>query len=94
MNIRPVLIQDVYYLDKEDWRTKVILNKVDTGAAMSNHTSSISKLLMRFMMSSVLSSPIDMTMIFSMICVKRLPTLLRTLQLLMILVITMLLSMI
>lgn len=33
MNIRPVLIQDVYYLDKEDWRTKVILNKVDTGAA-------------------------------------------------------------
>lgn len=35
MNIRPVLIQDVYYLDKEDWRTKVILNKIDTGAAHS-----------------------------------------------------------
>lgn len=33
MNIRPVLIQDVYYLDKEDWKTKIILNKVDTGAA-------------------------------------------------------------
>lgn len=33
MNIRPVLIQDVYYLDKEDWRNKVILNKVDCGAA-------------------------------------------------------------
>lgn len=33
MNIRPVLIQDVYYLDKEDWRTKIVLNKVDTGAA-------------------------------------------------------------
>ena len=33
MNIRPVLIQDVYYLDKEDWRTKVVLNKIDTGAA-------------------------------------------------------------
>lgn len=33
MNIRPVLIQDVYYLDKEDWRTKIILNKIDTGAA-------------------------------------------------------------
>lgn len=33
MNIRPVLIQDVYYLDREDWRTKIILNKVDTGAA-------------------------------------------------------------
>lgn len=33
MNIRPVLIQDVYYLDKEDWRTKITLNKVDTGAA-------------------------------------------------------------
>lgn len=33
MNIRPVLIQDVYYLDKEDWKTKSILNKVDTGAA-------------------------------------------------------------
>lgn len=29
MNIRPVLIQDVYYLDKEDWRTKVVLNKID-----------------------------------------------------------------
>lgn len=23
MNIRPILIQDVYYLDKEDWRTKI-----------------------------------------------------------------------
>lgn len=33
MNIRPVLIQDVYYLDKEDWRTKMVLNKIDTGAA-------------------------------------------------------------
>lgn len=33
MNIRPILIQDVYYLDKEDWRTKIILNKIDTGAA-------------------------------------------------------------
>lgn len=32
-NIRPVLIQDVYYIDKEDWKTKIILNKVDTGAA-------------------------------------------------------------
>lgn len=33
MNIRPILIQDVYYLDKEDWRTKIVLNKIDTGAA-------------------------------------------------------------
>lgn len=33
LNIRPILIQDIYYLDKEDWRTKIILNKVDTGAA-------------------------------------------------------------
>lgn len=33
MNIRPILIQDVYYLDKEDWKTKMVLNKVDTGAA-------------------------------------------------------------
>lgn len=33
MKVRPILIQDVYYLDKEDWRTKIILNKVDTGAA-------------------------------------------------------------
>lgn len=33
LNIRPILIQDVYYLDKEDWRTKIILNKIDTGAA-------------------------------------------------------------
>ena len=33
MNIRPVLIPDVYYLDKEDYMTKIILNKVDTGAA-------------------------------------------------------------
>lgn len=32
-NIRPILIPDVYYLDKEDWRTKIILNKIDTGAA-------------------------------------------------------------
>lgn len=33
MNLRPILIQDVYYLDKEDWRTKILLNKVDIGAA-------------------------------------------------------------
>lgn len=33
MNVRPVIIQDVYYLDKEDWNTKVILNKIDTGAS-------------------------------------------------------------
>ncbi len=32
-NVRPVLIQDVYYLDKEDWKTKIVLNKVDIGAA-------------------------------------------------------------
>lgn len=32
-NLRPILIQDIYYLDKEDWRTKILLNKVDTGAA-------------------------------------------------------------
>lgn len=33
MNLRPILIPDVYYLDKEDWRTKIVLNKIDTGAA-------------------------------------------------------------
>lgn len=33
LNIRPVLIQDVYYLDKNEWRTKMVLNKIDTGAA-------------------------------------------------------------
>lgn len=33
LNVRPVLIQDVYYLDKEDWKTKIVLNKVDIGAA-------------------------------------------------------------
>ena len=32
-NVRPVLIQDVYYLDKEDWKNKVQLNRVDIGAA-------------------------------------------------------------
>lgn len=32
-NIRPILIQDVYYLDKEDAKTKIILNKIDIGAA-------------------------------------------------------------
>ena len=32
-DVRPVLIQDVYYLDKEDWKTKIVLNKVDIGAA-------------------------------------------------------------
>lgn len=42
MNIRPVLIQDVYYLDKEDWKTKIVLNKVDTGAA---HEQSYSQYL-------------------------------------------------
>ena len=42
MNIRPILIQDVYYLDKEDWRTKMVLNKVDTGAA---HEQSYSQYL-------------------------------------------------
>ena len=33
LDVRPVLIQDVYYLDKEDWKTKIVLNKVDIGAA-------------------------------------------------------------
>lgn len=32
-DLRPVLIQDVYYLDADDWTNKVMLNKVDTGAA-------------------------------------------------------------
>lgn len=31
--IKPVLIQDSYYIDKEEWITKSILNKIDTGAA-------------------------------------------------------------
>lgn len=29
----PVLIQDMYYPDADDWKTKVILNKVDVGAS-------------------------------------------------------------
>lgn len=33
LDVRPVLIQDIYYLDKEDWKTKIVLNKVDIGAA-------------------------------------------------------------
>lgn len=33
MNIRPVLIPDIYYLDKEEWKTKIVLNKIDTGAS-------------------------------------------------------------
>lgn len=32
-DIRPVLIQDMYYIDGDDWKNKIILNKVDTGAA-------------------------------------------------------------
>lgn len=32
-NLRPILIQDAYYLDKEDWHTKIVLNKIDSGAA-------------------------------------------------------------
>lgn len=32
-DIRPILIQDIYYLDKEDWKTKIVLNKIDIGAA-------------------------------------------------------------
>ena len=32
-NVRPVLIQDIYYLDKEDWKNKILLNKVKSGAA-------------------------------------------------------------
>lgn len=32
-DLRPVLIQDIYYLDADDWTNKVMLNKVDTGAA-------------------------------------------------------------
>ena len=32
-NLRPVLIQDVYYLDADDWMNKIVLNKVDIGAA-------------------------------------------------------------
>ena len=32
-DVRPILIQDAYYLDKEDWHTKIVLNKIDSGAA-------------------------------------------------------------
>lgn len=32
-NVRPVLIQDMYYIDHEDWKNKILLNKVDIGAA-------------------------------------------------------------
>lgn len=32
-NIRPVLIQDMYYVDADDWRNKMVLNKIDIGAA-------------------------------------------------------------
>ena len=31
--IRPVLIQDIYYIDKDDWKNKILLNKVDIGAS-------------------------------------------------------------
>ena len=32
-NIRPVLIEDAYYVDEDDWKNKILLNKVDIGAA-------------------------------------------------------------
>ena len=32
-NVMPVLIQDVYYLDSDNYKNKIILNKVDIGAA-------------------------------------------------------------
>lgn len=32
-DVRPVLIQDMYYIDHNDWKNKILLNKVDTGAA-------------------------------------------------------------
>lgn len=32
-NVRPVLIQDMFYIDFDDWKNKIVLNKVDTGAA-------------------------------------------------------------
>ena len=31
-DLRPALIQDVYYLDKDDWKNKITLNKIATGA--------------------------------------------------------------
>ena len=33
LDIEPVLIQDMYYADADDWKNKVVLNKIDTGAA-------------------------------------------------------------
>lgn len=33
MNVKPILLQDMYYLDENEWKSKVILNKVDIGAA-------------------------------------------------------------
>lgn len=32
-NVRPVLIQDIYYIDHEDWKNKIQLNKVDYGSS-------------------------------------------------------------
>ena len=41
--IKPALIPDTYYIDKEEWVTKVILNKVDTGAAHEKSTEQYMK---------------------------------------------------
>ena len=32
-NVRPVLIEDAYYIDESDWKNKIILNKIDIGAS-------------------------------------------------------------
>lgn len=31
--LNPILIQDMYYPDEDDWKSKIILNKIDVGAA-------------------------------------------------------------
>lgn len=33
LDVKPVLIQDIYYADADDWKNKIVLNKIDTGAA-------------------------------------------------------------
>lgn len=32
-DLLPVLIQDMYYVDEDDWKNKTVLNKIDIGAA-------------------------------------------------------------
>lgn len=69
-NVRPVLIQDMYYLDADDWKNKIVLNKIDIMAAHEQsyfqYMKTLDEMFTEF--SAVMSDKYDAEEIFYDMC--------------------------